>query len=726
MASRGPTADEGPGAEHVAEPGAEPGAAVGAESAGLEARLAAGGAAGSPGETAVPAPSAVTGVVLLDGAPVAGARVTARGRSPQASVVVVSDARGGFAFTALPWEFARLEAVHDGARGETNTRVPSRTPVTIALERGFAVRVHVVDDAGAAVSSARVSFAREVSPPNLTVWGPEITDDDGYATVVVTGAALYEIEAEHDERGVAVSAVTLDGPATVELLMPRGGVVFGRVVGPHGEQRPRADVLLSPAERPQLVGHRRGIADAEGRFRINGVAPGRYTLRVADPACDEPTIEVVKEAAADLEVEVVSLATAKLMGRVVNDRGVGQPGWGVMIQPRSSRSITLWTRTDAAGTFTATVCPSLAHMVAAKIEGRMGLHEMAVFPEDGLLTLRSLGGASLSVEVEFVGRAPPLEYVIRVAARRQTVSGRSATFEDLEPGVQKVSVHADDFVATGHEVKLVAGERASVRLVVRAGATLAGRVTAGRGGPPVGGARLMAHGPDVAGGFIVFAETGSDGRFVLRGLELGPNVLDVVADPQFARLLGHQVDVARESPPLELWVNEVVGVSGRVHDGRNAVAGAVVTIANATAVSRGVGVSADDGSFVVEGLAPEPHGWTVLFGNRVRFGTLDIPLAGFTGLDVDMAGAGGRLLLTLGESPFRFVRVRRGHVPYQRERGDDLARVLVEPTMRDMAFVGLEPGPYTVFVEDDQDPPTSQVYSVVITAGVTRLDVTGR
>jgi len=111
---------------------------------------------------------------------------------------------------------------------------------------------------------------------------------------------------------MVLEPVTLDGVTSLPLLTVevtrRGGSMSGRVLGLRGDARANAWVRVKPEDVSMRLPERRVScrADAGGRWRLEGLPPGRYVL-VAETAQDAPTETTVnllerEERAVDLVV----------------------------------------------------------------------------------------------------------------------------------------------------------------------------------------------------------------------------------------------------------------------------------------------------------------------------------------------------------------------------------------------------------------------------------------
>jgi protocatechuate 3,4-dioxygenase beta subunit len=461
-------------------------------------------------------------------------------------------------------------------------RVPSEEPVRIVLQPASAVEGRVVDGDGKPVAGARV-----VVIPTDRRGGFQVkdgtSDDSGAFRVedVPPGAAEartialgfqpsylsnLEVRAGQDLKGV-------------EIVLAAGAVVEGRVLSPSGRPVAGADVRVFEAEEG---GGRRFFSmpimaqsDGEGRYRLEGVAPGTRTLQAEHKS--------YRRAVRDLEVRpgenTLDLSLeggAEVRGRVVDESGTPVPGARVSLH-EGWRSWDLPSGVSGAdGGFTLEGVADGTYRLLGEKEGFASDEE----GQEVVVAGSSVGGmeVKLSRGGAVTGQLLGLDFTDLAQVRiRSEGSGTvradgSYRVENLAPGKQRIvaSLPGGTRQAEG-EVELEPGvSEVRLDLDFGQGVTLTGRVL--RNGEPLAGEMVSVSGA----GAGRWGETDHEGRFRFEALAEGSYELAVMSRGG-AR---HQENLELAGDRDVLIDLRTVSISGRVADAadRSPIASAAVTL----------------------------------------------------------------------------------------------------------------------------------------------------
>ena len=382
-------------------------------------------------------------------------------------------------------------------------RTPDGEPVRIALRRAAILAGTVVDSLGHAVAGAQVEIVG--------------TDESGAA---VGGAA------SDDPFRAALFEQQREGP--VPVASGELGVTLGQVppipLGPGSFTLPLAAEPAS-AEPTTAVDALGSVTDAQGRFRLEGVPPGRLQLvaRHPDhaPAITEPMLVTAGEVREDLTIAVPEGGT--IAGRLVDGRGF--PIADVRIEMQAEREP--WPRITVAaedgtfgfesvlGTTSLTAYPAGRPTARETVVVASGeTVEVALTIEGELVTL-----SARTVDERGYPIAGARVHVRSLRARapfsRMEVSAEDGTLaiEGLPRPPWRLTVQHELYADSTEDVRSAEDE---VRLVLPSGASLRGRVLDDWDDAPVVGARVAVRGRRVWN-----AVTRDDGSFELQRLPTG-------------------------------------------------------------------------------------------------------------------------------------------------------------------------------------------------------------
>ncbi|MFZ5443206.1 MAG: carboxypeptidase regulatory-like domain-containing protein [Myxococcota bacterium] len=391
------------------------------------------------------APKLAGRVSLPDGRPASEVRVSVLEEEQEVATSLTAE-DGKFEVEVMyPGRFlVRAEAPRHGV-GEAMAQVPG-PPVAIQLDAKGALEVVVVDEDGSKLPAdllVRAANARFVR------W---VEDEDLVARVAGLPGGAYVIEKSLPDRIPIEQPVEVsEGRTTRVTLQARAGAkLSGRVVD-HGGKPVSEAAVMSGARSDSVQ------TDAEGRFELKGLKPGKTELfAVSQQGAQTERLEVTAPAA-DVVLRLPEIV--RVRGRVVDERGAPVPQFdangtsvtsadGKFEVDAPNKSLDVW-REGYAPLFITPAEGDVGELVLKKqpmIEGE-------VVDGEG----RPVGGATVMASTELVG----------VTTDGQGRFSLVVTSED------KQELLATRGSSSGR-VPLVLGQRA--RIVLRKGTTIVGRV----------------------------------------------------------------------------------------------------------------------------------------------------------------------------------------------------------------------------------------------------------
>ena len=303
-------------------------------------------------------------VVGPDDEPVEGASVTVSTDDEPPGAPIISGADGKFWF--LGREGAVLVARHPkfspgAATVDFRVGVTRELVIKLGASRADAGVLRaklegvVVDARDAGVPGAQVrALQRVTEDADARLEGETETDGQGEFSFEVDGPGPWTVFAL--VPGVLATPVTTAGERVVLRLLP-GTELRGRVTDSAGRAVQSFSVMIGHRDGPLRLESEdvRHIVDPEGKFSINGLAPGTAEVVVAAlgfAPSDPVAVELSLGAPASVEVKL--RGGAKVAGRVI-DRATKAPIAGARVSLESQSESTLnampSARTDADGGF---------------------------------------------------------------------------------------------------------------------------------------------------------------------------------------------------------------------------------------------------------------------------------------------------------------------------------------------------------------------------------------
>ena len=560
------------------------------------------------------------------------------------------------------------------------------------------------------------------------------TDGDG--RIALTDLPPGNVAIEPDRGGYASGAVAAGAETALEVVIPRGFDVEGRVVDAEGSPVGGAEVLLWRPFRPAFALDPVARSAADGRFRVRSIDPTRsasLTAR-ADGYAPARRHELVAAEAGTLAVELVLPGPgARLAGKVVDEQGNGiadalvlcgpEDAWAPVTERDGSTSqpaVGRLVRTDAAGRFAAAGLPRGPLEARARAAGHGGATETVDTRVESTVLLRLARDATVRGVVTGADGSPEPRVVVRAGPRFAFATVEARTAADGAYELRDVTPGELDLVADGGARGTARAERTAAP-----GATLTWDARLSRGLEIRG--RIELSNGDVArdwvvvaealdgrrSGFVRFATADETGRFAFQDLPdadhrlracppgdvliataalepVRPGPADVVLRPEPAPAPGARI------------VGHVVGGTGRALE-------SVLVRPHHPALVRAEPITADPatGRFELGPLVPgawslaiEARGYpTVEVGPRTLAGTETWDLG-----DVRLT-SGGRIVATVRREPGVEADVRWLEVL---DSGGTIV-AWIEPADGRLASGPLEPGAYIVVAQAGPDVALERV-----------------
>ncbi|MCY1057731.1 carboxypeptidase regulatory-like domain-containing protein [Nannocystis sp. SCPEA4] len=509
---------------------------------------------------------AVSGAVEADG------EVAVRGLSPGSYEATV------WCFGHVPEDNYPAVAVAEAAVAGLVWRVHAGRRITGRL----------VDSGGASVTMAAGLRARLEGgdPHDFASQGAAVVQPDGSFALLGLRPGRYSLTASR-EGGASSKPLTVDAGerdvADVELVLPAGGEVRGRLLDAQGRPVRQAFVTLAGDRQTGWGG---AVAD-DGSFTLRDVPEGAYRahasdrrgpLRVSGRGPDDlpgVPVEVKVGAVAQLEF-VVEAGGGEIRGKVVDEAGgpvtdaqvacaleSDRPGARSALTRAGTSSHERPTLTDQDGRFVLTDLSSGTYAVRAWSGGgaTQATAERVAPGSELVLTMPAAGEIGGSVRLA-VGGAPEW---LKVTAEEPTLdyfrhdqsfkTGGRFALTGLPPGTYTVRAEAGEGSAET-KVTLAAGEvQRGVELVLAPRIELRGRVIDLETGEPLAGVRVEVG----IGG--QHGLTDANGRFAIAGTPVGAVSLRLspaLTDPQGPGHTNTSVPIlvegtdAMELPPIAL------------------------------------------------------------------------------------------------------------------------------------------------------------------------------
>jgi uncharacterized GH25 family protein len=496
-------------------------------------------------------PRRIAGKVTFRGQPVAGATVELASLASESGLVAAprrtTTRSGDFDFGTQPvlsWSVRATAPGKSATSVDVDLRDPSARPAPdrLELELGAcssAMFGTIRDASGGPIASAQIARLPDVSPPFLlkpasVPGGPAVTSDDKGA---------YELCAETRSPGFVGVVVSADGYASITArtlvpgrlhidfaLVPEATIVGHVIRDDTSAPIARAYVFVPQGPPgPESTPVRGTFTDANGQFRLDGIAAGRRVVfaradGMMESAQGTPVVVGVGQTSVDVEIRLETGSTVR--GKVMASN---QPIAGAHVTAvdalRGNSATTAVSQDD--GSFVLTGVPR------AEIRFTAAPYDVV---KPTLLRISQPMHDGVTLEVEPLGTI--IGHVIR---NHKPVSGASISFRGpnqrdlpmvatdasgrfeihgLRPGPWTISgedTHAGTFGDSEEPIQLARGETKEITIDLNCGASIAGRVVDQNGSAVAGVSVQFRHTKANDEGQAATAEDGSFRAAMMEG-----------------------------------------------------------------------------------------------------------------------------------------------------------------------------------------------------------------
>jgi hypothetical protein len=465
---------------------------------------------------------------------------------------VKTDAHGAFSVSGLPGGLIRITAEKDGFLPPTPERVElvdgaEKTGLQITLLEGGFVAGTVNGPDGKPLADAEVTLSFDPAALNglnamnsrSGATGSATTDEQGTFRIsgLGKGPFMVEAEAQGDDWMYASLAGVQPGTADLKLEMQKLLPMRGVVTNTAGEPVTEYLLTLRAASLGGLMTgqvHEENIKDEEGRFELNGIKSGSWSMYVRSEGYGAAgPIDADRPGAGDEEFAIEISKGATVLGKVISPRGNPIPGAIVTWQQGSRDAIlnmigagpTVTATSDEEGIFKLVELPAgdLALGTTAADWAKAEPVQVSLYPdqvlEDVVITMR-LGG---TIQGRFLSKdgepaVGALIQIQRTGGSDQNITAADANgefkVEHLEPG--KWQVIAIEGALEGEQAEVLAGLKMAMVDVVDGEVTNV--ILGAAPKDPVHITGQVNPGEEVAGGLAIFIP---EGEGMLGAMKMG-------------------------------------------------------------------------------------------------------------------------------------------------------------------------------------------------------------
>jgi protocatechuate 3,4-dioxygenase beta subunit len=627
---------------------------------------------------------AIGRVVDEEGLPVAGAQVSlaadGEGGAPftDKPLEATTDAEGRFRFPKVSAGRFSLRAESPGFAAVSNdVFIPELEPEAdlgeIRLPPGGAIEGILTDARGKPVEKAWVSlhpsnFEDFAALADHFVRSPSTGPDGRFRIENLPRGLRVDVEVQHSELLPAeVSGVEVPTAQPLRIRLESARSLAGRVVGERGEPVVGASVRCSettvlPDGSQQTRSREEVRTDAEGRFVLSRVSPGKADLQASAPGYRSREVSQVQvpEDRETEPVEIVLEAGTSLEGRVLDSEGRPVRHARVQASVPGGKRFGFGEMADVEGRYEIVDLEPGPCEIEILLFERGGTTRIPVeiLPGRNRLDLRLPAGVEVSGRaVDSQGEPVPgvnvsLEPLLQEGTTlgQQGMSSADGSFvlADVTDGKYRLIAARSGFGPVAHpgEIRVDGAPVAGIELRLSPGAVIRGRIL---GLPPEEVRSVEVHAVSEELGLPLMATVSPGPAY--RIADVSPGEWHVVAQIAQGFTAEGKVEVAAgvEEVVFDLELPAGFTVTGRVLLDREPLSGATVAANSQDGLARRVGTTGQDGAFRLEHVPGGSHALVVaLPQDSFHYQTVEIGADLDVAVEISTGAVTGRALLPEG------------------------------------------------------------------------------